>query len=105
MTWLQQCEYHAASQSFGDLRGAFKGMHRLKYAQYIERAETAIKSNPRCFFNFGNLKRNSSGYPSTVFLGGAYTRNAQEIADLFGEYFQGVCEGQFARAFRCGRRC
>jgi hypothetical protein len=26
-----------------------------------------------------------------MFLGGACARNTQEIADLFGEYFQGVC--------------
>jgi hypothetical protein len=73
-----------------DLRGAFKGMHRLKYAQYIERVEAGLKSNPRCFFKFANLKRNTSGYPFAMFLGGACERNAQEMADLFGEYFQGV---------------
>jgi hypothetical protein len=81
MTELQQYEYDAASQRFCDLIGAFKGMHRLKYAQYFERIEVGLKSNPRGFFKFTNLKRNSSGYPS---------RNAQEIANLFGEYFQGV---------------
>jgi hypothetical protein len=34
--------------------------------------------------------RNSSGYPSAMFLGDSCARNAQEIANLFGEYFQGV---------------
>jgi hypothetical protein len=48
------------------------------------------KSNPRFFFKFANWKQNSSGYPSAMFLGGACLRNAQEIADLFGEYFQCV---------------
>jgi hypothetical protein len=52
MTELQLCEYDAASQRFRDLRGAFKGMHRLNYAQYIERFEADLKSNPRCFFKF-----------------------------------------------------
>jgi hypothetical protein len=56
MTELQQCEYDAASQRFFVLRGAFKGMHRLKYAQYIERVEAGLKSNTCCFFNFANLK-------------------------------------------------
>jgi hypothetical protein len=36
MTELQQYEYNAASQRFRDLRGAFKGVHRLKYAKNIE---------------------------------------------------------------------
>jgi hypothetical protein len=54
---MQQCEYDAASQRFLDLKGAFKGMHRLKYAQYIERVETGRKSNPRYFFKLANLKK------------------------------------------------
>jgi hypothetical protein len=90
MTELQQCKNDAASQTFRGLRVAFKGMHRLKYAQYIERVEAGLKSNPRCFFKFANLNRNSSGYPSAMFLGDACARNTQEIADLFGKYFQGV---------------
>jgi hypothetical protein len=68
MTELQQYEYDAASLRFRDLRGAFKGMHCLKYAQYIERIEAGLKSKPSCFFKFANLKRNSSGYPSAMFL-------------------------------------
>jgi hypothetical protein len=89
MTELQQCEYDAASKRFRDLRGAFKGMHCSKFVQYIDRVEAGLKSNTRCFFKFkfANLKRNSTGYPSAMFLGDAC---AQEIADLFGVYIQGV---------------
>jgi hypothetical protein len=47
-------------------------------------------SNSRCFFKFANLKRNSSGYPSAMFLGYVCAQNAQEIADLSGDYFLGV---------------
>jgi hypothetical protein len=64
------------------------GMYRLKYAQYIERIEAGLKSNSCCFFL--NLKRNSSGYQFAMFLGDTCARNAQGIANLFGEYFQGV---------------
>jgi uncharacterized protein YigE (DUF2233 family) len=62
----------------------------LKYAQYIERVEAGLKSNPREFFNFSNLKRNSSGCPSAMFLSDTCAHYAQENADLFGKYFQGV---------------
>jgi hypothetical protein len=54
----------------------------------IGRVEAGLKFNPHCFFKFANLKRNSSDYPSAMFLGGACALNAQEIADLFGEHFQ-----------------
>jgi hypothetical protein len=36
-------------------------VHHLKYAHYIEKIEAGFKSNPRCFFKFANLKRNSMG--------------------------------------------
>jgi hypothetical protein len=67
----------------------------LKYAQYeaqyiLESVKVGFKSNPRCFFKFANLKRNSSGYSSAMFLDDTCGRNALEIADLFGEYFQSV---------------
>jgi hypothetical protein len=56
MTELQQCKNDAASQRFRDLRGDFKEMRRLKYAQYIERVEAGLECNPRCLFKFANLK-------------------------------------------------
>jgi hypothetical protein len=46
MTELQQYEYDAVSQRFPDLIDAFKEMHRLKYAQYIERIEAGLKCKP-----------------------------------------------------------
>jgi hypothetical protein len=48
MIEMQQYEYDAASQIFRDLGGAFKGTYCLKYAQYIQRIEASLKSNPRC---------------------------------------------------------
>jgi hypothetical protein len=83
ITELQQCEYDVVSQRFRDLRCAVKGMHRLKYAHYIERVEAGLKCNPRCFFI-------SSGYPFVMFLGDTCTRNAQKVVDLLGEYGKGV---------------
>jgi hypothetical protein len=65
-------------------------VHHLKYAQYIEKIEAGFKSILRRFFKFANLKRNSSGYTSAMFLSGACARIAQKIANLFGEYCQGV---------------
>jgi hypothetical protein len=49
-----------------------------------------LVSNLSCFFKFANLKQNFSGYPSAMILSDTCARNAHTIADLFGEYFQGV---------------
>jgi hypothetical protein len=60
------------------------GTYALKYAQYIKRVEDGLKSNPQLsiffffFFSFCHV----SGF--------AHVYNAQEIENLFGEYFQGV---------------
>jgi hypothetical protein len=40
----------------------------MKYDLYIERIESGIKSDPRTFFKFANMKRNSSGYPEKIKL-------------------------------------
>jgi hypothetical protein len=106
MIELKQYEYDTAPQKFRDLRGFFKGMHGLKYAQYIERVEADLKSNPLSFFKFANLKRNSSDYVSAMFLGDTCARNAQEIVDLFGGYLHGVyMRDHLQEGFHCGRWC
>jgi hypothetical protein len=65
-------------------------MHHLKYAQYIEKIGAGLKSNPRCFFKFANFEQNNCGYSLVMSLGYTCARNTQKIANLFGEYFQGV---------------
>jgi hypothetical protein len=54
--------------------------------------ESGIKTNPWNFFRFADMKRNSTGFPSTMFIGVEGAPNSQGIADLFASYFQGVFE-------------
>jgi hypothetical protein len=79
----------------------------LKYAQYIyiEKVEAGSKSTPRCFFKFANLRRNSSGYPSVMFLGGACALNTGNCRFVWRVFPRCICGRQFAGKFRCGRRC
>jgi hypothetical protein len=90
MTELQECEYDAVSKRFRGLRGTFKGVTCLKYAQYIERIEDSLKSYPRGFFKFANLKRKSSDYPSAMFLARVTHRKLQIYLAMC------LCEGRFA---------
>jgi hypothetical protein len=85
-----QAQYDTACTRFRDLRCDFKILHRLKYEEYIVKTENNIKTDPRSFFKFTDLKRNSSGYPSTMFLGDQAARDLQEIANLFANFFQSV---------------
>jgi hypothetical protein len=44
------------------------------YSKFIARCQV---SNPSCIFKFANLKRDSSGYPSAMFLDDAKALNTQ----------------------------
>jgi hypothetical protein len=49
-------EFDAACVRFQYLKGDFKSLHRMKYGLYIEGIESVIKSDPRSFFGFANMK-------------------------------------------------
>jgi hypothetical protein len=85
-----QCLYDTAFHRFRELMGDFQSLHRLKYAQYIVRIESGLKNNPRGFFMYADMKRNASGYPSSMFLGSNCAWDSHNIADLFAGFFQCV---------------
>jgi hypothetical protein len=49
-----------------------------------------VKDNPRGLFKYADMKRNASGYPSSMFLGSDCARDSQSIANLFAGFFQSV---------------
>jgi hypothetical protein len=69
MSESDQCLYDTAFRRFRELRHEFKSIYGLKYAQHIVRIEGGLKNNPRGFFKYAVMKRNASGYPSSMFLG------------------------------------
>jgi hypothetical protein len=72
------------------LRCDFKVLHRLKYREHIENVESGIKTNLHIFFKLADMKRNSTGYPSSIFFKDQAARNPEEIANLFAKKFQEV---------------
>jgi hypothetical protein len=51
------------------------------------RIEVCLKNNPREFFKYADMKRNASGYPSSMFLGSDCARDSQSIANLLAGFF------------------
>jgi hypothetical protein len=80
------CAFHR----FRELRRDFKSLHRLKYAQYNVRIEGGLKNNTRGIFKYANMKRNASGYPSSMFLGTDCAQASQRIANFLAGFFQSV---------------
>jgi hypothetical protein len=68
MSKSDQCLYNTAFRRFWELRRDFKSLNRLIYAQNIVRIVGGLKNNLREFFKYANMKRNASGYPSSMFL-------------------------------------
>jgi hypothetical protein len=50
--------------------------------------KTVLKNDMRSFFKFE--KRNSSGYPSSMFFESQSARGPEEAVNLFAEFFQDV---------------
>jgi Reverse transcriptase (RNA-dependent DNA polymerase) len=90
MSSTVKTQYDAASTRYRELRRDFKSLHHIKYEQYIQKIEDNIKTDPRTFFKFADMKRNSCGYPSAMFLNDDAARSPQEIANLFAKFFQSV---------------
>ncbi len=87
---ISQANFEIVAGRFCDLRSNFKVIHRIKYNQYIEKIEENIKNDPRSFFRYANFKRNSNGYPSSLFYGSQTARDTLDIANLFAKFFQSV---------------
>jgi hypothetical protein len=83
-------EYDVVCAEFQDLRGDFKSFHRIKYNLYIKGIESGIKNDPQSFFKFAIMKRNSFGYPSSMFFESQSARGPEEAVDLFAEFLQEV---------------
>jgi hypothetical protein len=47
------------------------------------RIEGGLKNNPRGFFKYADMKRNSSDFPSSMYLVSDCARDSQSIAYLF----------------------
>jgi hypothetical protein len=62
----------------------------MKYDLNIEGSESSIKSDPRSFLKFANIKRNSSGYPSSMFFESQSAPNPEKVVNWFEEFFQSV---------------
>jgi hypothetical protein len=62
----------------------------MKYDMYIDWIESGIKSNPRSFFKFANMNRNSSGYPSSMFFESQSARGPVKVVNWFVEFFHAV---------------
>jgi hypothetical protein len=76
-------KFDAACAQFQDLRSVFNEIR--EYDLYIEGIESGIKSEPRSFFKCAKMKRDPSGYPSSMFFESQSARDPEKGVNLFAE--------------------
>jgi len=60
------------------------------YAAYLRRLKARIQADPKKFFDFVNVKRKSSGFPSQFTLDDKSSTSDFITADLFADFFSSV---------------
>jgi hypothetical protein len=80
-------ELDAICARFQDFKGGFKSLHRMKYDLCIEELKGGIKSEPQKKFKFANIKRNSSGYSSSMLFESQSARGPEEVVNWFVNFF------------------
>lgn len=90
--------------SFLQLRRAFDKEQRRAYRNYISQLENNLISNPKLFWPFVDVKRKCSGYPQMMSLNDVTASNAEDICELFADFFQSVYKKYSDNAFEvsCG---
>lgn len=77
-------------RSYCQLRTQFGSYQKLLYQDYLSRIESNIRHNPKSFFDYVNLKRKTTGYPSVMSLGSTTSSSPAYTSELFAEFFKSV---------------
>lgn len=77
-------------QKHKELASEFSLKAHEAYNKYVISIGQTLITEPKKFFDFVNLKRNSSGYPSSMFMGDTISSCPSVICDLFADRFREV---------------
>lgn len=76
-------EYSKANSEFNELNNKLRN-------DYYERVQANIAANPAEFWNFAKLNNGSSSYPSQMHFVNNKGDTAQDIVNLFADYFESI---------------
>lgn len=77
--------YH---RSYCFYRKKFLGYQKVLHEEYLSRVQNNIKCNPKIFFEYVNMKRKTTGYPSVMSLDNRTSSSMSDICDLFADFFE-----------------
>lgn len=76
-------DYH----SFSVLRNRAKELEAICFDTYMEKIESSIAKNPKCFWSYIKNKRSSNTLPNILHYMNSSADNNEGIAELFSTYF------------------
>jgi hypothetical protein len=80
------CECDRLQEKFVSLKEEYQQQHGRAYDDYRARIEEAIKSDPKTFFGYVELKNKRVGFPSVMHFKGHLASGREKICDLFAEF-------------------
>lgn len=75
---------------YSRLRKEYAFLSRFCFSNYIHLTEIDLKQNPKKFWNFVNVKRRSTGFPTIMLHNNESSSDPEKIVDWFAESFQSI---------------
>jgi hypothetical protein len=85
---IDNCECERLREKFVSLKEEYQQPHGRAYDDYLARIEEAIKSDPKTFFGFVDLKKKRVAYTSVMHFEGRLASGHEKICDLLAEFIQ-----------------
>jgi Reverse transcriptase (RNA-dependent DNA polymerase)/Endonuclease-reverse transcriptase len=85
---IDDCKCEHLREKFSLLREEYQLLHGRAYDDYRAGIEEAIKSDPKTFFGYVDLKKKRVGYPSVMHFEGRSASGPEDICDLFADFIQ-----------------
>jgi hypothetical protein len=87
---IDNCECKRLREKFVSLREEYQQQHGRAYDDYCARIEEAIKSDPKTYFGYVDLKKKHVGYPSVMHFEGRLASGFEEVCDLLAKFIQQI---------------
>jgi hypothetical protein len=85
---ISKCDCERLRDGFTALRSTYQERHGFVYDDYRIGIEEEIKTDPKSFFWYVDLKKKRVGYPSVMNFEGKSGSGSQEIGDLFARLIE-----------------
>lgn len=85
---IDNCECERLRTEFSAARSEYQLVFHSEYDDFRKGVEDSIKSDPKTFFQYVNLKKNRIGFPSVMIFENKTASTNEDKCELFAEFIQ-----------------